>query len=51
MLFYGQSTCDTGMISCAQKCQMSCGPHNIVIGGDMGACKAYGWRSWEEYGF
>ena len=33
MLFYGRSTCDTGLISRAQQRQMSRGPHNIVLGG------------------
>ena len=33
MLFYGGSTCDTGLISRAQQSQMSRGPHNIVLGG------------------
>ena len=33
MLFYGQSACDTGLISLALQRQMSRGPHNIVIGG------------------
>ena len=33
MLFYGRSTCDTGLISLAQQRQMFRGPHNIVIGG------------------
>ena len=51
MLFYGRSTCDTGLISRAQQSQMSHGPHSIVLGGDGGACKAYIWKSWEEYGF
>ena len=32
MLFYGRSTCDTGLISRAQKSQMSSGPH-IILGG------------------
>ena len=33
MLFYGRSTCDTGLISRAQQHQMSRRPHNIVLGG------------------
>ena len=33
MLFYGRSTCDTGLISLALQRQMSHGPHNIAIGG------------------
>ena len=43
MLFYGRSTCDTGLVSRAQQSQMSRGQHNIVLGGgDGGACQAYG---------
>ena len=33
MLFYGRSTCDTGLISLALQRQMSRGPQNIAIGG------------------
>ena len=32
-MFYEQSKCDTGLISHVQQFQMSCGPHNIVLGG------------------
>ena len=35
MMLYGRSTCDTGLISRAQQRQMSCRPHNIVLG-EMG---------------
>ena len=33
MLFYGRSSCDTGLISLALQRQMSRRPHSIVIGG------------------
>ena len=33
MLFYGRSSCDTGLISRAQQSQMSRGPHNIALDG------------------
>ena len=32
-MFYGRSTCDTGLISIALQRQMSRRPHNIVLGG------------------
>ena len=36
MLFYGRSTCDTGLISLALQRQMSRRPHNIVLGVGIG---------------
>ena len=33
MLFCGRSTCDTGVMSSVQQCQISRGPNNIVLEG------------------